>query len=238
MRDDCTVSIAAIAFLLFVSGILCHAQQGGDEWLAERKRDWELNTLRSQASSLDSQRRMGVEQAIGDLEWKRKSHNFSENDFIQKNRMNWDVQRVEAEIRQKQDEQQREEQQLRTQEELDRQRRQAILLNQSSIASAASGRIQPNLNAPVQTTIRKPHEHFITQDEIEQARELRDKYNFRYQSESYWLNEIKRFNKTSEYDRQKIVEAADGTPLAFYFLLTPLARVGFRPDVLFQQDNL
>ena len=108
MRDDCTVSIGAIAFLLFVSGILCHGQQSGDEWMAERKRDWELNTLRSQASSLDSQRRMGVEQSIGDLEWRRKSQNFSENDFIQKHRMNWDVQRVEAEIRQKQDEQQRE----------------------------------------------------------------------------------------------------------------------------------
>ena len=113
----------------------------------ERKRDWELNTLRSQAGSLDPQRRMGVEQTIGELERRRNNPNFSESDFTQRTRMDWDVQRAKSDIWQKENEQ-RQEEQLRFQEQ---QRRAQEQINRQQIGVvSASSALPPAARRPKQ----------------------------------------------------------------------------------------
>jgi hypothetical protein len=199
--------------------------------MAESSRDWELNQLRMQAHSLNSHRSVEVQGKIHDLDWQRKSHNFSELDRSDRTRMDWEVQRLKSAISSQQSEQMQDEERAR--QMLKRERREEQARQREWLQGAAAWALtQPALGLRSKVIEQKEHEHFITQEEIAQARELRDTHQLNYQSEEYWLHEIKRFNMMSEPDRRKIVEAANGTPLAFYLSLTPLARVGFREEIL------
>jgi hypothetical protein len=130
MRADCPVSVAGIAALLLVAATFCYGEQGGSEWVAEKNRDWELSRLRSQAASLDSQRRVDIDRNIRDLEWQRKTGNFSESDFTQRAKMDWDVRRIKSDIWQQENEQRRQEQQI-----ADQQRAQALASQQQAEAA-------------------------------------------------------------------------------------------------------
>jgi len=225
-------SFLLVAAVVYLSGAVCHGQQSGSERMEETKRDWELDSLRSQAASLDLQRRRGIEQKIDGLDTQRKKQQFSEANSIDKKRMNSEIRAIEWDVRSQQNAQKREDE-LAANARLDERSTEIVRGREKSELVADFAEAWPFVaGVHVPTVERKKHEHFITQEQIEQARQLQDTHQFRYQSEEYWLNEIKRFNMMSEPDRRRIVDAANGTPLAFYLSLTPLARVGFRPDML------
>jgi hypothetical protein len=220
------ITVLPITAVAFFSVAVCHGQQSDSDWMEERKRDWELDSLRSQAASLDPQRQSGIVQKIGALDWQRKSQRHSESDFMERSKMDWEVQRIKSSISEQRNEQESQERQRAREEEREQKREKQRQL----VQLFAGSQLLPHSQA--QMIERKEHEHFITKDEIEEARQLRDMHQFNYQTEEYWLNEIKRFNMMSEPDRRRIVSAANGTPLAFYLSLTPLTRVSFRPEML------